>query len=138
MAECSRLGAISGAGSMACRAFSMRSCRPSIQPWKSVGAVVTVEILEYAGFEDLDLLLGLLQSRLAILQQLGATLVRRQGLLERQLSRFHRGDDVLDFGQRGFKGLRDLGFGFGHGRRLWMGRLVWKDRKNSPSAEPGS
>src|SRR5882724_3201036 len=138
MAECKRTGATSGPGSTACRTFLMRSCRPSIQLWKSVGAVVTVEILECAGLEDLDLLLGLLEPRLAILQQLGAALVCRQGLLERQLPRLHRCDNVLDFSQRGLEGLRVLGFGFGHGQRLWKARIVWKDRKNSPSPEPGS
>src|SRR5258706_15478057 len=118
MAECKRTGATSGPGSTACRTFSMRSCRPSIQLWKSVGAVVTVEILECAGLEDLDLLLGLLQSRLAIFEQLCATPVSAQRLLQRQLPRLHRGDDTLDLGQRGLEILRILGFGFGHGRRL--------------------
>ncbi len=99
----------------------MRSCRSSIQPGKSVGAVVTVEILEYARFEDFDLLLCLLEPRLAVLEQFGAALVCRQRLFQRKLSRLHRGDNILDLGQRCLKGLGILGFGFGHGLRLMEG-----------------
>ena len=69
-------------------------------------AAVRRERLQHALLEHLDLLLRVLERRLAEREQLGAALVRRQRLLERQLPAFHRGDDLLELGERGFETLR--------------------------------
>src|SRR5689334_11871835 len=118
MAWCSRCGTISGAG----------STRPSVAStlckWacdhaaKSivVAAVITLEILEDAVLEHLDLLLGVGERALAVLEQLRASLVSSQRALERQLPLFHARYDFLELGQGGFQGRRRIGFlRLGHG-----------------------
>ena len=55
----------------------MRCWCAAAQALKSV-VVATGKILQGAGFEDLDLLLGVRQLRLAQLEQLGAALVSAQ------------------------------------------------------------
>ena len=85
----------------------------------SVG-VGRLEGLQHAFFQDLHLLLRVLQRRLAVLQQFGAPLVRGQRLLERQLPAFHRGDDLLELGERGFEACGGSGCLVIDGGPAWM------------------
>ena len=55
--------------------------------------------VELPGFEQLDLGLDSIQSATAKLQQLGATLVAGQQLVQRQLPRFHLGNEGVQFRQ---------------------------------------
>jgi len=77
-------------------------------------AAVRRERLEHALLQDFDLLLGILQDGLAVLDQLGAALIGGQRLLEWHLPAFHRRDELLELRERGFEGERGLGR-FGHG-----------------------
>ena len=47
--------------------------------------------------------MGFPQLRLAILEEFRAALVGSKRLLERELSRFHGGDDAFDLGKRLFE-----------------------------------
>ena len=62
------------------------------------------EILQAARFEDTHLLLCILQCLLTELEKLSAALVGRQKLLQRQLARFHGGDDIFQLGECAFEG----------------------------------
>jgi hypothetical protein len=93
-----------------------------IQSLKSV--IGDREILQIVlPVKDAHLLFGVLQGFLAELQQLGAPLVSRQRLLERQLALFHLANDFSQVGERGFEILG--GGAFGH-RRLSFATLSKK------------
>src|SRR5262245_42706145 len=80
-----------------------------------VVAIVTLEVPQDAVLQDFHLLLRILQSRLAVLQQLRATLVGSERTLERQLARFHGGNDFFELRQRRLEGFGRRGFGrLGH------------------------
>src|SRR5689334_9684519 len=100
MAWCSRCGAISGAGSTRCSVVSTLWRWACDHAEKSivVASVVTLEILEDAVLQHLDLLLGVGEGSLAVLEQLRATLVRGQRALERQLPLLHARYDFLELG----------------------------------------
>src|SRR3990172_9798369 len=84
---------------------------------KSVVVIVTGEILQGAGFENLDLLLSICELSLTEFEQFGATLVGGQRLLERQLTAFHARHDAFELGKRAFKGRILVGFYWlGHAR----------------------
>ena len=63
------------------------------------------ESFEHPALENLHLLLRILERPLAILQQLGAALVRRQGVRQRQLSVLHGRQDRFELGESGLKSL---------------------------------
>jgi hypothetical protein len=63
----------------------------------------TREGLQSVGFEYLHLLLGLGEFGLAVLRKFQATLVRGEGLLQGELSRFHPSDEFFQLGQCGFE-----------------------------------
>src|SRR5262245_23323237 len=114
MASCSSGGARLGAGSSASSTVSIRSWRARIQATKSLAAksvasVCIREVLQQPGFQDLYLLLGILEGRLAELEQLRTALVAGECLFERQLAGFHPGDDGLQLGQGGLEAERDIG-----------------------------
>ena len=72
--------------------------------------------LQHALFQDLDLLLRVLERRLAERDELGPALVRRQRLLQRQLLAFHGRDDALELGEGGFEVLGRRGVAHSLGR----------------------
>src|SRR5439155_19833583 len=75
------------------------------------------ERFEHSLFEDLHLLLSVLESGLTILEQLGASFVSCERIGERQLATLHGRDDGFQLGERGLEGLgRRSGF-FWHGGR---------------------
>src|SRR5215472_4066908 len=94
MASCSVAGSSSAAGSKRSMTLSTRRARSLDQTGKATsGCIFRIraasrrishtgfagcERLEHATLQDLDLLLGFLQRGLAILQQLGPALVRRE------------------------------------------------------------
>src|SRR4051812_49334235 len=63
----------------------------------------SLERPQESSFVDLLLLLGVLERGLAILEQLGSSLVGDQGFLKRNLPAFHCGDDGLQFRVSGFE-----------------------------------
>jgi hypothetical protein len=73
------------------------------------------EIFQHAVFKYLDLLLRILQRRLAKFKQLRTALVSRKRFFQRQLSRLHVRDNTFELGERRFKrGIRFGFYGFGH------------------------
>src|SRR5262245_60413989 len=109
MASCRRCGAIAAWGRRRSRAASTLAWTPAIQAVKSL-AVGTGEIFQRVFFEHLHLLLGPREDPLAVLSQLEAPLMRRQGLLQAQLPGLHARDDFFELGERGFKALGRIGF----------------------------
>src|SRR5512145_626527 len=103
MAACRCTGDRSAGGSNASRTCSARAWRACVQRSKSVLLRTAREVLKQPGLENLDLLLRILEGRLAELQQLRPALVGPERLLERQLARFHAGDDAFQLRQRGFE-----------------------------------
>src|SRR5450830_1597061 len=103
MARCRRSGTASDAGRKRCNATSMRAWTVAIQAAKSFVLFGTREGLQSVGFEYLHLLQGLGEFGLAVLRKFQAALVRGEGLLQGELSRFHPGDEFFQFGQRGFE-----------------------------------
>src|SRR5262245_57574769 len=106
-----------------------------------VVAIVTFEVPQDAVLQDFHLLLRILQSRLAVLQQFRAALVRSKRPLERQLARFHAGNDFFQLGQRCFEGFRRLGFrGFGHAleRLRTKGERVTQSKGCGQRGGPGN
>jgi hypothetical protein len=81
----------------------MRFWTEAIQAGKSVFSFGTRKRLQSIGFEDLHLLLRLRELGLAKLRELEAALVRGKGLIEGELPRFHAGDELFQFSQRGFE-----------------------------------
>jgi hypothetical protein len=81
----------------------MRAWTVPIQAAKSIVLFGTREGLQSVGFEYLHLLLGLGEFGLAVLRKFQAALVRGEGLLQGELSRFHPGDEFFQLGQRGFE-----------------------------------
>ena len=80
-----------------------------------------LERLQHALFEDLHLLLRVLQRRLAEREQFGSALVGGQRFLQRQLAALHPADDRLELGKRGFETGREfscLGHGGADSRRV--------------------
>ena len=73
--------------------------------------LLLLERLEHIAFEHAHLLLDLRQFALCVLQQFGATLVRRQRISQRQAAAFEVSDQLFQLVERGFKGFRG---GFGH------------------------
>ncbi len=61
------------------------------------------EILQHAAFQNLHLLLGILQLGLAQLEQFRAAFVCRQRLLQRHLAFFHRFNDFFELRQGGLE-----------------------------------
>src|SRR5262245_11265633 len=70
---------------------------------------VDTEIPENAGIEQLHLLRRVSQGVLAMLQELRAALVRRDGLLQGKLPGFHRMHDLFQLGERRLEALGLLG-----------------------------
>src|SRR5471030_3424935 len=103
MARCRRSVTVSDAGRKRCIAASMRAWTVPIQATKSIVLFGTWEGLQSVGFEYLHLLLCLGELGLAVLREFQAAFVRGEGLLQRELSRFHRRDELFQFGQRGFE-----------------------------------
>jgi hypothetical protein len=62
------------------------------------------EILQAARFKDAHLLLRILQRLLTELEKLRTTFVGRQKLFQRQLARFHGGDDIFQLGECALEG----------------------------------
>jgi hypothetical protein len=81
----------------------MRAWTVPIQATKSIVLFGTRVGLQSVGFEYLHLLLGLGELGLTVLRKFQAALVRRKGLLQGELSRFHPGDEFLQLRQRGFE-----------------------------------
>src|SRR6185312_458731 len=113
MAAASRAAGAWAAGSTRSSTPSMRcrcSCAQTANVTPSrIGLVVRRERLQYALLQHLDLLLRVLQRRLAVREQFRAALVRGQRLLQWQLAAFHPADERLELGERGF----ETGRGFG-------------------------
>src|SRR6185295_12708637 len=86
---------------------SIRRCRSPRQTSKARSGCIVAAIrrkrLQDALLQDLDLLLRVLQRRLAERDELGAALVRGERLLQRQLAAFHRRDDRFELGERGLE-----------------------------------
>src|SRR5665647_701396 len=98
MARCSRPGTISEAGRKRCNAVSMRAWTAPIQAAKSFVLFGTRKGLQSIGLEHLHLLLGLRKQGLAVLCKFQAALVRGEGSFERELPRFHAGDELFQLG----------------------------------------
>src|SRR4051812_40449244 len=100
-------------------AASTRVCTWPIQAAKRVaGSVIgrfTGKRLQRVLFQDFHLLLRLGEHRLAILGELETPFVRGKRLLERELPRFHAGDELLQLGERGLEARWVVGAGgFAH------------------------
>src|SRR5688572_756692 len=116
---------MSAAGSTRCNAASTCCSRACDHAAKSVVvvAVVTLEFPQDAVLQHLHLVLRVLQRGLAVLEQLGAALVLGERALERQPPVLHARDDLLELFERGFEGLRRIGFErLGHGALRLGGR----------------
>src|SRR5437868_7017917 len=104
-----------GAGIASCdkartRTSSMRRCRSRDHTANGtslcIGAAFRLERFENALLQDQDLLLRILERRLAIGEKLGPPLVRGERLLEGQLTALHRRYDFFELGERGLKTCR--------------------------------
>src|SRR5208282_6451749 len=129
MASCNDRGGSAAGGSSSSMTASTRRARSLDQtahvtsgcigiphPGRSLGGGVFIfggEGFEHAALEDLNLLLRVLQRSLAVLQQLGATLVRGERIGQRQLAVLHGRQDRLELCERSFKGLGSR-VGLGH------------------------
>src|ERR1051326_5748392 len=119
MASCSRSGGALAEGSRRSTTLSTRRARSLDQMAKARSGCIALararlrsrihrlrrKRLEHAALEHLNLLLGVLERGLAVLEQLGAPLISRQRVGERQLAALHRGDDRLQLSEGGFEGL---------------------------------
>src|SRR5258705_13746031 len=106
------------------RTSSMRRCRSRDHTANGtslcIGAAFRLERFQDALFQHQDLLLGILERRLAVGEKLCSPLVRGERFLERQLPTFHRGNDFFELGERGLKTCRRFG-----DRRHENGRTLW-------------
>jgi len=103
-----------------------------VQAAKSIVLFDTRQGLQRVGFEYLYLLLGLRELGLTVLCKFQTALVRREGLFQGQLPRFHAGDKLFQLGQRGFETER-LAVGGGW---LWrLGHICGKTLQNEKIAE---
>src|SRR5437868_15233518 len=106
------------------RTSSIRRCRSRDHTANGtslcIGAAFRFERFQHALFQDEDLLLRVLERRLAIREKLGAPFVRGERFLERQLAALHRGNDFFELGKRGLKTCRRFG-----DRRHENGRTLW-------------
>src|SRR3989304_10446470 len=101
--------------------WALAQCR------KSGVVIVTGEILQRAGFENLDLLLSVRELSLTELEQLGAALVGGQRLFERQLTALHARHDAFELGEGAFEGGVLLCFRWlGHARIATAGEKTAK------------
>src|SRR5437762_8658035 len=95
------------------RTSSMRRCRSRDHTANGtslcIDAAFRLERFQHALFQDQDLLLRILECRLAIGEKLGTPLVGGQRFLERQLPALHRGNDFFELGERGLKTCRRFG-----------------------------
>src|SRR5512146_1811637 len=113
MAFARRCAGTFSSGSTRSRTDSMRCWRSrdqtaNVQSLRIV-ALVGRERLQHALFEHLNLLLRVLECRLAEREQRGAALVGGERFGERQLAAFHPSDDRLELGERGFDTRRGFG-----------------------------
>src|SRR6476660_169237 len=88
-----------------------------------VVGIAGCEGLQQALFEHLDLLLRILQRRLAVRKQRRAALVGGERLGKRKLAALHAADELLELGARGLETVRGIGC-IGHWERTEKMRMV--------------